>query len=248
MDFMADPYVVLRVPRGASKDAIRKAYGTMVRQYHPDTGTKPDADMLGIVQSAFHILNDPDLLEAWQTNVLQKVPSKVTLKPWQESSSSTNTTRELALVSLPDRIREVWSDPTRPGGKYRMEPDTAKYLELLLRPIRRNFLYPLFRMGSFIVLPPLALYKKFVRRKAWTINRPRLTAPEIGQLQTQTSYILSQNLPPLEMFTRLKALGYILTEASPRSFRVSYRPVELVIELFPEQIICRFEMKYGNSK
>lgn len=40
---MADYYSILGLPKGASKDAVKKAYRRLAMQYHPDKNPSPDA-------------------------------------------------------------------------------------------------------------------------------------------------------------------------------------------------------------
>ena len=59
---MADFYQTLGVPRGASKDEIRKAFRKLARQYHPDTnaGDKGAEEKFKEANEAHRTLSDPD--------------------------------------------------------------------------------------------------------------------------------------------------------------------------------------------
>jgi len=54
-------YAILKVDSNATEDQIRKAYRTLVREYHPDVSDKPRAaEMFQDVQEAYEILADPE--------------------------------------------------------------------------------------------------------------------------------------------------------------------------------------------
>ena len=54
-----DYYHVLRIPRTASVDTIRKAYRSLAKEYHPDKGGEERA--FHAVSEAYEVLNDPEL-------------------------------------------------------------------------------------------------------------------------------------------------------------------------------------------
>ena len=55
-----DPYIVLGIPRNASKDVIRRAFYKMAMQWHPDRNpdnlAKAEA-MMKKINAAYHLLN-----------------------------------------------------------------------------------------------------------------------------------------------------------------------------------------------
>jgi len=56
----ADYYEVLGVPRDADARAIKNAFRTLARRYHPDTSTEPDAEQrFREVAEAYGVLSDP---------------------------------------------------------------------------------------------------------------------------------------------------------------------------------------------
>lgn len=63
-----DFYDVLGVPRGASKDEIKKSYRKLARQYHPDVNKDAGAeDKFKEVQRAYEILSDEKMRRAYDT-------------------------------------------------------------------------------------------------------------------------------------------------------------------------------------
>ena len=64
-----DPYEVLGVPKSASTAAIKKAYLTLVKQFHPDTNKDPTAkDKFVEVQAAYDILSDDQKRASFDAN------------------------------------------------------------------------------------------------------------------------------------------------------------------------------------
>ncbi len=61
-----DYYEVLGVERGASADAIRKAYRSLAREYHPDVNKSADASTrFAEVQEAYDVLSDAEKRKAY---------------------------------------------------------------------------------------------------------------------------------------------------------------------------------------
>ena len=52
-------YAVLRVPEDADPAAIRHAYRTLVRRFHPDAGIGSSAQKFREVTEAYDVLSDP---------------------------------------------------------------------------------------------------------------------------------------------------------------------------------------------
>jgi hypothetical protein len=71
-----DPYSILGILRDASATAIKKAYRVLAKTYHPDNGSAPDAEAMGLVSRAYAVLTDPELLAAFLSGSLGK-PTKL---------------------------------------------------------------------------------------------------------------------------------------------------------------------------
>jgi curved DNA-binding protein CbpA len=57
--FTCSYYAVLRVPEDADPAAIRHAYRTLVRRFHPDAGIGSSAQKFREVTEAYDVLSDP---------------------------------------------------------------------------------------------------------------------------------------------------------------------------------------------
>src|SRR6059058_4856941 len=64
---MADFYMVLGVPRGASDEDIKKAYRKLAMQYHPDrnNGAKEAEERFKEITEAYDVLRDPQKRAAY---------------------------------------------------------------------------------------------------------------------------------------------------------------------------------------
>jgi hypothetical protein len=59
-----DPYVILGVPRTATREAIARAYRSLAKRYHPDAGATPSLTMSRI-NEAWWILSNPSRRAQW---------------------------------------------------------------------------------------------------------------------------------------------------------------------------------------
>src|ERR1700758_5501423 len=57
--FPRNCYTVLRVPEDADPAAVRHAYRTLVRRFHPDAGIGSSAQKFREVTEAYEVLSDP---------------------------------------------------------------------------------------------------------------------------------------------------------------------------------------------
>ncbi len=56
-----DYYQILKIDHNATEGQIRRSYRTLVRQYHPDTSTEPQAEEnFRDIQEAYEVLGDPE--------------------------------------------------------------------------------------------------------------------------------------------------------------------------------------------
>ena len=72
-----DPYVVLGVPRTASRSEIARAYRALARLYHPDAGAPASKRMIQI-NEAWHVLSDPNRRAKWDRQHIVVEPA-----PWR---------------------------------------------------------------------------------------------------------------------------------------------------------------------
>ena len=55
-----DFYKILGVDKNASDDDIKKAYRTLVKEYHPDLNSSPEAaEKIKLINQAYEVLSDP---------------------------------------------------------------------------------------------------------------------------------------------------------------------------------------------
>jgi hypothetical protein len=72
-----DPYVVLGVPRTATRREIARAYRALARLHHPDAGA-PATEEMARINEAWHILSDPARRAIWDRRYAALQPA-----PWR---------------------------------------------------------------------------------------------------------------------------------------------------------------------
>jgi molecular chaperone DnaJ len=67
---MKDYYIILEVPRDATRADIRKAHRRLVVRFHPDVSEEPDAERFREVQEACEVLSDEEERRAYNHGLL----------------------------------------------------------------------------------------------------------------------------------------------------------------------------------
>jgi curved DNA-binding protein CbpA len=104
-----DPYAVLRLPKTATSDEIRRAYRSQVRVHHPDTRTTPQLppadEQLRRVLAAYALLRDPERRARYD-----RAPKRGPAAP-RAPAETTNTPNSAGSVRIPGltvRFRVKW--------------------------------------------------------------------------------------------------------------------------------------------
>ena len=106
-----DYYAILGLERGASEEAIKKAYRRLARKYHPDVSKEADAEeKFKEVAEAYQTLKDADKRAAYdQLGAHQPgqdfQPPPDWRQQWQPSSEESFSGEGLDLSDLLDRLR-----------------------------------------------------------------------------------------------------------------------------------------------
>lgn len=105
-----DPYVVLGVPRTATRQEIAHAYRALARLHHPDAGAPATEEMVRI-NDAWHILSDPARRALWDRKYKVVQPELWRAPPVAEEAgarrSSTPPPAPTRPMETPQRIAGV---------------------------------------------------------------------------------------------------------------------------------------------
>ena len=107
-----DPYAILGMPRGASRDQVAAAYRRLAKAIHPDLGTESEADMRDL-NWAWHILSDPGRRADWDA------AHPVSGAHWRAARPEAASWRPAEEA---DMAAAVWSS----GGGWSDVPDLPK--------------------------------------------------------------------------------------------------------------------------
>jgi hypothetical protein len=104
-----DPYVVLGVPRTATRSEIARAYRALARLYHPDAGAPASKRMIQI-NEAWHVLSDPSRRAKWDRQHIVVEPA-----PWRMPDPAEPPSRRRAPTPPPAPPRPM-ETPQRVAG------------------------------------------------------------------------------------------------------------------------------------
>ena len=104
-----DPYVVLGVPRTASRSEIARAYRALARLYHPDAGA-PASERMIRINEAWHVLSDPNRRAKWD-----RLHTVVEPAPWRMPDPTEAPSRRSSPTPPPAPPRPM-ETPQRVAG------------------------------------------------------------------------------------------------------------------------------------
>jgi curved DNA-binding protein CbpA len=101
--YVADPYAVLGVPRGATRRQAAEAYRRLAKRHHPDVDPDPAAvERMRRINAAWQVLSSP-------TGRAERSAVTAASGHW---TSSRRTARSAGSASAADWT--TWGDPSRP--------------------------------------------------------------------------------------------------------------------------------------
>src|SRR5580698_7513481 len=117
-----DYYATLGVERGASEDAIKKAYRRLAHKYHPDVSKEADAEKrFKEVAEAYQTLKDPEKRAAYDQLGKQQPGEEFRPPPdWQQQHGETNFSFE--DLDFADLFSGLRGGRPRAGGRPFAEP------------------------------------------------------------------------------------------------------------------------------
>lgn len=130
---MKDYYLILKIPRDASTEEIRKAHRQQVLRYHPDRSTNPDPARFREAQEAYEVLRDQERRKEYNHRLenhedrLYTPPEPVHGGPislWEEFE-----TVSPGILEILDHIRRDFFGPVR-----KVDPLRELNVEFILDP------------------------------------------------------------------------------------------------------------------
>jgi len=98
-----DPYAVLGVPRTATREEVARAYRTLAKQHHPDSGAPPSTTMARI-NEAWAILGSPTRRAAWdEAHAVVRAPH------WAAAPPRAPQRPEPPVAPPPGRMDSGWA-------------------------------------------------------------------------------------------------------------------------------------------
>lgn len=89
-------YEILQVSTDASEEVIKAAYKSLVKKYHPDSGTMSDADKFMQVEDAYQVLGNPEKRQLYDERLkatAEKRKDEIVVQQKKETASTTSTSR-----------------------------------------------------------------------------------------------------------------------------------------------------------